>query len=200
MWSEYIVIDIETTSLSPHNGGEICKVEALNIKDGVITESLNTLVHVINPIPELVTEITGISNRELLNAPSSLTVCTKLRQLIGSKAVISHNASFVKLFLDAEFEKFSIEPNAKYFCTKKFAKAIFSPEVFDCTSDALLKRLGVNDKKIADIYSANTQDFNFAKEYLMGLSECQSAIKTFILFTELKKVMSSDFDFREYFF
>ena len=200
MWSEYIVLDIETTGLSPHNGGEICKVEALNIKGGVITEPLNTLVQVINPIPEVVTEITGISNRELLHAPSSLTVCTKLRELIGTKVVISHNASFVKLFLDAQYEVFSMEPNAKYFCTKKFAKAIFSPEVFNCTSDALLKKFGVDDKKIADIFSANTLDVNFAKERPMGLSELQSAIKIFIIFTELMKLKPLDFDFSEYFF
>ena len=200
MWSEYIILDIETTGLSPLNGGEICKVEALNIRGGVFAESLNSLVHVINPIPEMVTEITGISSSELLHAPSSLTICTKLRQLIGTKVVISHNASFVKLFLDAQYEIFLMEPNTKYFCTKKFAQAIFFPKVFNCTSDALLKKFGVDEEKIADIYSANTLDINLAKEHLMSLSEYQSALKTFIIFTELMKLKPLDFDFSEYFF
>ena len=200
MWSEYIVLDIETTGLSPHNGGEICKVEALNIKGGVITGYLNTLVHVIKPVPELVTEITGISNKELQNAPTSLTVCTKLRKLIGSKVIISHNASFVKLFLDAEFDAFSMESHAKYFCTKKFAKSIFSTETFNCTSDALLEKLGIDDKKMATIYLSTIEEANFSKEYSTGLSECQSAIKTFSIFTELQKIMPTNFDCREYFF
>jgi DNA polymerase III subunit epsilon len=58
-----VMLDFETTGLSPIAGDRITEVAALRIVDGIVAERYVTLVNCGARIPSLVTALTGISQR-----------------------------------------------------------------------------------------------------------------------------------------
>jgi DNA polymerase-3 subunit epsilon len=200
MWDEYIILNIETTGLSPHSGGEICKVEALTIKNEFITEYFSSFISINNLMPTAVSSLIEISNKQLKDAPSSIEVLSKLHYLIGSKVVISHNASFNKLFLDASFEALGIQSNSKYFCTIKFAKAIFANEAIAGTMDSILQKLRIDERIALEKYCYFLNQHNYVDGDHIKRSTMRDVILIFATFQELTRLMPSEFDFKEHFF
>ena len=66
----FVILDTETTGLSPHRGARLIEVAALRIRDGVIDERdcYSELINPERPIPIFITRLTGISTRMVRNA------------------------------------------------------------------------------------------------------------------------------------
>ena len=65
-----VMLDFETTGLSPAQGARITEVAALRIVDGRITERFVSLVNCGVRIPAEITALTGISQAMVNQAPS----------------------------------------------------------------------------------------------------------------------------------
>ncbi len=112
-----IVLDFETTGLSAKEN-HIIEIGYALIKDGVITEVHSQLVNpgvqITNP---KITEITGIDNDMLVDAPALEGEMEKLHELIQGKLVIAHNAPFDMGFLNNAFYNMELETFHSYLCT-----------------------------------------------------------------------------------
>ena len=96
----FTAIDIETTGLGPEKA-KIIEIGAVKYEDGVQKEVFSTLV---NPqtagIPERITELTGITDEMVKNAPCEAEAMRSLlRFLEGETVLLGHNIPFDFSFL-----------------------------------------------------------------------------------------------------
>ena len=66
--TDYTVVDIETTGLSPKNN-EIIEISALKIRDNKVAEEFSSLVKPEQSVNSFINNLTGISDEMLENAP-----------------------------------------------------------------------------------------------------------------------------------
>jgi DNA polymerase-3 subunit epsilon len=121
-----VMLDFETTGLSPAMGDRITEVAALRIVDGRVTERYVSLVNCGARIPSFITALTGISQDMVDNAPPVSSVVPELLDFIGGDTLSAHNASFDEKFLKAESERLGRScGHAALVCSLKLARRIF---------------------------------------------------------------------------
>ena len=95
---EFIVFDIETTGLSVLTS-QIIEIGAVKIKSGQVIERFNKFVNPGTPIPELITELTGIDDSMVADAEMIGVVLKEFLDFIGNRLLIAHNANFDVSFI-----------------------------------------------------------------------------------------------------
>ena len=96
----FIVFDLETTGLSPANC-YMTEIGAVVVENGVIGESYNTFVNPGCHIPEKVTELTGITDEMVKDAPTPTQALQDFLAWVNGRPLIAHNAhSFDIRFLN----------------------------------------------------------------------------------------------------
>ncbi|MBR9728867.1 PolC-type DNA polymerase III [Shewanella intestini] len=119
-----VVLDFETTGLSPDNGDRAIEIGAVKIVDGEIVDSFQELMNPGRRVNSFIEQYTGISNKMLLDAPSCEAVMTRFASFIGEFNLVAHNASFDKKFLDAEFERIGHQYRGQFACSLLLSRRI----------------------------------------------------------------------------
>jgi DNA polymerase-3 subunit epsilon len=91
--SDYVVIDIETTGLYPKKN-KIIELSALKVRNDIIVDQFTTLCHPGTKISPSVSELTGITNDMIKDAPNINEALQPYLSFIGDDIVIGHNAHF----------------------------------------------------------------------------------------------------------
>lgn len=91
--NKYIVFDIETTGLDPMYD-EIIEIGAIKVEDGKEIETFSTLIKPEYEIDEFITELTGITNEMVINAPKINDVLPKFMDFIKDSVILGHNVNF----------------------------------------------------------------------------------------------------------
>jgi DNA polymerase-3 subunit epsilon len=138
-----VVIDFETTGVSPANGDRITEVAALRLDGARVVDSYVTLVNAGVRIPAFVTALTGISDAMIADAPPASVVVRALVDFIGADTVVAHNASFDRGFLLAEAARQGIcgKPFPTL-CTMRLSRRLL-PGLASYRLAAVAERLGV---------------------------------------------------------
>jgi len=131
-------VDFETTGLSAQKE-HIIEVGIVLTHDMVITETYNTLVNPLVPIPEYITRHTNISDRDVANAPSFPNIAEKIQELLKDKLFIAHNAQFDYSFIQEEFQRLSMSFTEEAMCTVKLSRYLY-PQYRNHTLDHLIQR------------------------------------------------------------
>lgn len=97
--NRFLVVDFETTGSSPRQGDAIIQIGAVAIDDGKVMDTLSTMVHPGQPIPPFITQLTGITDEMVQDAPSMEEVLPRLLRMLDGRAFVAHNASFDLQFL-----------------------------------------------------------------------------------------------------
>ena len=121
-----VMLDFETTGLSPAMGDRITEVAALRIEQGRVTARYVSLVNCKVRIPSFITQLTGISQAMVDRAPPVDEVVPALLDFIGSDPLSAHNASFDEKFLKAESERLGLEcAHTSLVCSLKLSRRVF---------------------------------------------------------------------------
>ncbi len=96
--SKIVAVDIETTGLNP-NEDAIIEIGAVKFDGSRVEDEWSTLVNPRRPIPSFISQLTGISNPMVRNAPLLLDVIGDLIAFVGDIPVVGHNISFDLSFL-----------------------------------------------------------------------------------------------------
>ena len=122
--TSYIVLDIETTGLSP-KVDSIIEFGAIKVEDGKETDSLQTFINPGRPVPQRITEITGITDADLISAPDLLSVIHVIYSFIGDLPVVAHNAFFDLGFLRQAYAKAGLSADFQVIDTLSLSRAVF---------------------------------------------------------------------------
>jgi DNA polymerase-3 subunit epsilon len=101
--SPVIVLDFETSGLSPQYGDRAIEIGAVLIENNRITDRFQSLMNPGFRISSFIESYTGINNGMVGAAPPCEEVMEKFAEFIGDHPLVAHNASFDRRFLDSEF-------------------------------------------------------------------------------------------------
>ena len=93
-----VTLDIETTGLDSRRD-HIIEIGAVRSESGIETAAYQTFVNPGLPIPPFITELTGISDENVADAPSATDVLPNFAAFVGEAPVLAHNARFDLGFL-----------------------------------------------------------------------------------------------------
>ena len=106
----FIVFDLETTGLNPVSE-EITEIAAVRVVEGEIRDSFQTYVNPHKPIPAEITELTGISDETVADAPDLDKAVPEFLAWAGEGQypLVAHNAGFDMGFLRTACQRLGIE-------------------------------------------------------------------------------------------
>ncbi len=125
MAASLVVLDFETTGLSPDQGDRAIEIGAVRIVNGQVTESFQELMNPGRRVSGFIEDYTGISNEMLVDAAPCGEVMARFADFIGDDNLVAHNASFDKRFLDAELARISRNYPGNFACSLLVARRIY---------------------------------------------------------------------------
>lgn len=149
-----VVIDFETTGLSPGYGDRTIEVGAVLISNGQIVDRFQSLMNPEVRISGFIEGYTGITNRMLSTAPRITEVMRKLQIFLAQHHLVAHNASFDSRFLDAELDRINHKRKNEFACSMLTSRRLY-PEAPNHKLETLvqyknLKTDGVHHRALAD--------------------------------------------------
>lgn len=119
----YAIVDIETTGQRVRED-RITEV-AIFIHDGnKVIEEFNTLINPEKYIPSFITQLTGIDNEMVKDAPKFYEVAKKIVEMTEGRVLVGHNVYFDYTFLKAEFRNLGFRYSRKTLCTLRLSRKI----------------------------------------------------------------------------
>ncbi len=106
--AEFCIVDIETngSKLDKH---QIIELAAIKVVNGEVTAKFDSLVQ-CSEINEHISEITGITVKDTVNAPSLKDVLHKFKLFLGDSIFIAHDVKFDYRFISGSFEQVGLKP------------------------------------------------------------------------------------------
>jgi len=149
-----IILDFETTGLSPNCGDRTIEVGAVVVEDGAIVDRFQSLMNPGMRVSGFIESYTGITNKMLSNAPPVTEVMRRFAGFIGRHPLVAHNAGFDRRFLDAEFARIGHSRQQEVACSMLLARRIY-PDAPCHTLETLvryknLQTTGVHHRALAD--------------------------------------------------
>jgi len=120
-----VILDFETTGLSPSMGDRAIEIGAVRIRDGKVIDSFQELMDPGFLVDAFIEGYTGITNDMLAEARTCEKVMKDFADYIGDDNLVAHNASFDKRFLDSEFEEIDHSYSGKFVCSMLLARRIY---------------------------------------------------------------------------
>ncbi len=120
-----VVLDFETTGLSPEKGDRAIEIGAVRIVDGVITEQFQALMNPGKHITAFIEDYTGITNEMLADAKPCSEVMSDFCDFIGDDNLLAHNASFDQKFLEHELSLINRHYSGEFTCSLLASRRLF---------------------------------------------------------------------------
>ncbi len=96
----YVALDLETTGLSPDRD-RIIEIGMVKFTSQGVLDTFATFVNPGRPIPFQITQLTGIRDRDVRDAPTIEALLPAVRSFIGKSTLVGHNVGFDVSFLSA---------------------------------------------------------------------------------------------------
>jgi len=143
----FVIVDLETTGASPKKGAAITEIGAVKVKSGEYLGNFESFVNPLTPIPEYITEMTGITDLMLAKAPVIDEILPAFLAFAGNAdetIIVAHNAPFDLSFLKSAAKELDLEwPKYKTLDTVTIARQVLSKEdVPNCKLSTLAQFFG----------------------------------------------------------
>lgn len=94
----YVCIDLETTGLNPKTD-RIIEIGAVKVENGCRTEQFSAFVNPGRLLADHITELTGITDRQLKDAPDIAEILPDLMAFLGDEVLLGHSVLFDYSFI-----------------------------------------------------------------------------------------------------
>lgn len=98
MITSYVCVDLETTGLNPKHE-KIIEIGAVKVVEGQVTDTFSTFVNPGRKLEERITELTGITQEQVDNAPYIEEILPEFLEFCGDFALLGHRILFDYSFL-----------------------------------------------------------------------------------------------------
>lgn len=169
-----IVLDTETTGLSPNKGDRIVEVGCVELVNRKLTG--RHFHYYINPerdIPEEVVAVHGIDNEKVKDAPKFRDIAEAFWEYAKGAELVIHNAAFDMGFLEMEFERLRQEGFTRFGKLSDVCTVLDTLQLArekhpgaKASLDALCKRYGI-DNSHRTLHGALLDSEILADVYLM---------------------------------
>lgn len=139
----HVVVDLETTGLSPRHGHRVIEIGAVAVENGVIAGEFSTLIDAGVPIPREVQAIHGITDEMLEGQPPPDEVFPRFHEFIAGGVLVAHNAAFDIRFLRHEFARLKMSLPHRHCCTLELSR-LRLPRLPDHTLETIYLHLFPN--------------------------------------------------------
>jgi DNA polymerase III subunit epsilon len=128
MFNEPVVfVDIETTGGS-YRSSRILEFAAIRVEDGEIVDEFKTLINPGVSIPNFITNITGISDSDIANAPYFEDIAEDITRILQDAVFVAHNVRFDYSFVKNQLEACGHKFRPKMLCTVRLSRALYPQE------------------------------------------------------------------------
>lgn len=142
--SVFCIIDTETTGMRAEFS-RIIDIAIIRVENGKVVKRYETLLNPRVSIPSFITTITGLSDEDLLCAPTFEEVALEIQEVLSGAVFVAHNVSFDYSFVQKEFSRTGIEYRAPKLCSVNLSRKIF-PKVKGHSLDAIIERFNISVK------------------------------------------------------
>jgi len=98
MIQDYVCLDIETTGLDPKTD-KIIEIGAVKVRDGEIVDTFQSFVNPGRMLPEKIVELTGICDKDLVDAKNIEEVIPRFLEFSGEDKLLGHSVLFDYSFI-----------------------------------------------------------------------------------------------------
>ncbi|HET91639.1 MAG TPA: DEAD/DEAH box helicase [Chloroflexi bacterium] len=137
----YVALDLETTGLDPERDA-IIEIGAVKFRDHAIVDTFNTFVNPGRSIPRPITELTGIQDADVENAPHLHDVLPQLAQFVEQWSIVGHSVNFDLSFLRRHSQAFESENRDGHLDTFELASVLL-PHAERYSLESLARELGI---------------------------------------------------------
>ena len=107
--TSFVVLDFETTGLS-NKYDDIIEFGGVKVEQGMVTNSFQTFINPKKKLSAFTTNLTGITDRDVMNAPTLEQALFKIKNFIGDSVIVAHNAEFDIGMLNASLVRIGQSP------------------------------------------------------------------------------------------
>ena len=140
-----VVLDFETTGLSPDHGDRAIEIGAVKIVDGKFVDRFQRLMNPGFAISGFIADYTGITNAMLRDAPPCAVVMAEFHEFVGDHNLVAHNASFDRKFLDSEFSRISESYAGTFSCSMLLSRRMLQ-DAPNHKLESLVRHLGIESE------------------------------------------------------
>lgn len=141
---DYVIFDLETTGTSCYND-KVVEISAVKVVDGRVVEEFSTLVNPDRPIPYYASQVNGITDDMVEDAPLFKEALKDFLDFVGDMVLVGHNIHAFDLkfiYRDCE-EYFGKVPGNDYIDTLKMSR-ICLPELVHHTLSDIASFYGIS--------------------------------------------------------
>jgi DNA polymerase III subunit epsilon len=119
----YSVIDIETAGMGAKTM-KITEIAIIQFDGEKVTDIFETLVNPECFIPQTITNLTGITNEMVRNAPKFYEIARSIVEKTANTIFVAHNVSFDYQVIRKEFSDLGYDFRRKTLCTVELSRKI----------------------------------------------------------------------------
>ena len=119
----YTVVDIETTG-NGYKGSKITEISIFVFDGKTVLDEFTSLVNPEQSIPPFITNLTGITNAMVRNAPKFNEIAKKVEKLTKNTIFVAHNVNFDYNIIQEEFKNLGFDFKRKKLCTVRLSRKI----------------------------------------------------------------------------
>jgi DNA polymerase-3 subunit epsilon len=171
-----IILDTETTGLSPLKGDRLIEIGCVEIFNRIPTgREFHAFINPERDVPMEAQAIHGITTESLRGKPLFAAVAPSFLEFIGDDPLVIHNASFDIGFLNFELQRMGRAPLPFDRVVDTLALARRKHPAGPNTLDALCKRYGIDNSQRTK-HGAIVDSLLLAEVYIELLGERQAAL------------------------
>ena len=120
------VIDFETTGMTPAQGARATEVAIVLLEGDQVVDRFQSLMQTGVWIPPFITQLTGITNAMVAEAPRAEAVMREAARFVGAAPMVAHNAAFDSKFWQSELQYAGLDAPQPFACTVLLSRRLYA--------------------------------------------------------------------------